>query len=84
MGTKIGELDFKKRSGELVDRATTERVILERANAERDRWIELGRSSNVADRHGGGSRPHQAVRRSGPSCPGPPNRTGSDAAKQVA
>ncbi|TKV73290.1 hypothetical protein FDV58_37690 [Bradyrhizobium elkanii] len=36
---RLRELDFRKRSGELVDRAETERTIFERANAERDRWI---------------------------------------------
>ncbi|WFU14414.1 hypothetical protein [Bradyrhizobium sp. CB3481] len=36
---KNRELEFRKRSGELVDRAETERTIFERATAERDRWI---------------------------------------------
>lgn len=36
---KLRELEFKKRSGDLVDRATTERTIFERANLERDRWL---------------------------------------------
>ena len=36
---QLRELDFRKRSGELVDRAATERTIFERATAERDRWI---------------------------------------------
>jgi hypothetical protein len=36
---QLRELEFRKRSGELVDRAATERTIFERATAERDRWI---------------------------------------------
>lgn len=36
---QLRELEFRKRSGELVDRAKTERTIFERAAAERDRWI---------------------------------------------
>jgi hypothetical protein len=36
---QLRELEFRKRSGELVDRAATERTIFERAAAERDRWI---------------------------------------------
>ena len=37
--SRLRELEFKKRSGELVDRAAVERTIFERANLERDRWI---------------------------------------------
>lgn len=37
--SKLRELEFRKRSGELVDKAMTERVIFERANLERDKWL---------------------------------------------
>lgn len=37
--SKLRELEFKKRSGELVDRSSTERTIFERANLERDKWL---------------------------------------------
>lgn len=37
--SRLRELEFKKRSGDLVDRAATERIIFERANLERDKWI---------------------------------------------
>src|SRR5262249_46953501 len=36
---QLRELEFRKRSGELVDRAATEEAIFERATAERDRWL---------------------------------------------
>ena len=36
---QLRELELRKRSGELVDRAATERAIFERANIERDRWL---------------------------------------------
>lgn len=36
---QLRELEFRKRSGDLVDRAATERAIFERATGERDRWI---------------------------------------------
>lgn len=36
---RLRELDFQKRSGELIDRAMVERVIFERANLERDKWL---------------------------------------------
>src|SRR5258707_9032039 len=36
---QLRELEFRKRSGELVDRAAAERAIFERANIERDRWL---------------------------------------------
>jgi hypothetical protein len=37
--SRLRELEFKKRSGELVDRASTERIIFERANLERNKWL---------------------------------------------
>jgi hypothetical protein len=36
---QLRELEFRKRSGDLVDRAAAERAIFERANMERDRWL---------------------------------------------
>jgi hypothetical protein len=36
---QLRELEFRKRSNELVDRAAAERAIFERANVERDRWL---------------------------------------------
>lgn len=37
--SRLRELEFKKRSGDLVDRAAVERTIFERANLERNQWI---------------------------------------------
>ncbi len=36
---RLRELEFQKRSGELIDRALVERVIFERASLERDKWL---------------------------------------------
>jgi hypothetical protein len=60
---QLREWEFRKRSGELVDRAATERTIFERATAERDRWIGWVARATAQIATEGRSRPDKAAQR---------------------